>query len=257
MRILALPRGKTTNKREKFLREMYENIILPYELSDGYEEEVVGEFENKFEEEYFHNFISFVKPKAQILDLACGDGRHTLKLSDNVEHVIAFDISPKNLEKARRKCLKKNVSYVKGSMLNLPFRPQTFDGVWFSQAFEYVPPDLRETFLKQLNHILKTNGMSFMSVETWMNANILTSLKELLSDFKLFCCWKFLKRKPLIWGEFLYYCAPRGAAERFSGWHYHVHTDKRALRKLLDKYGFIIKKMDVKCGYIYLLIVKS
>jgi ubiquinone/menaquinone biosynthesis C-methylase UbiE len=236
---------------------MYENIILPYELSEGYEEEVIGEFENKLEEKYFQNFTSLLKPKAQILDLACGDGRHTSKLSDNVEHVIAFDISSKSLEKARRKCLKKNVNYVKGSMLRLPFRRQTFDGVWFSQTFEYIPPDLRESFLQQLNLILKSDGISFMSAETWMNANILTSLSELLSDFKLFCYWKFFKRKPLVWREFLYYCTPRGTGERFSGWHYHVHTDKYTLRKLLDKYGFIIEKMDIKWGYIYLLAVKS
>jgi ubiquinone/menaquinone biosynthesis C-methylase UbiE len=249
---------KTKKDREKFLREIFENIILPYELSGGYEEEVVGEFENKFEEEYFHHFTSFVKPKAQVLDLACGDGRHTLKLSDNVEHVIAFDLSSNNMEKAKKKCLlKKNVSYVKGSMLNLPFRQQTFDGVWFSQAFEYIPPDLRESFLQQLSLILKTNGVLFMSVETWMNPNILNSLRELLSDFKLFCYWKILKRKPLVWGEFLYYCAPRGTAEKFSGWHYHVHTDEYTSRRLLDKCGFIIQKMDINDGYIYVSAVKS
>ncbi|MEM3596919.1 MAG: class I SAM-dependent methyltransferase [Candidatus Bathyarchaeia archaeon] len=257
MHTLILRRRKAKRVRERFLREIYENIVLPYELSEGYEEEVVGGFENKLEEEYFHNFISLLKPKAKILDLACGDGRHTLKLSDSVEYVVAFDISSKNLKKAKRKCAEENVSYMKGSMLKLPFRRQTFDGVWFSQAFEYVPPDLRETFLQQLNLALKTNGILFMSVETWMDTNIFASISGLLSDFKLFCYWKFLKRKPLIWGEFLYYCTPRGTGERFSGWHYHVHTDKCTLRKLLDKCGFIAKKMDIKCGYIYLLAVKS
>ncbi|MEM3731082.1 MAG: methyltransferase domain-containing protein [Candidatus Bathyarchaeia archaeon] len=244
-------------KREDFLSEIYENILMPYELSEGYEEDVVGEFENKLEELYFSVFASLVKPKAHILDMACGDGRHTLKLSEHAEHVIAFDISSKNLRKAKRRCMRKgNVSYVKGSMLKSPFIQKSFNGIWFSQAFEYIPPDQRETFLQQLNPILKTDGIVFMSVETWMDQSILASLKEFLSDFKLFCYWK-IRRKPLFWGEFLYYCTPRGSCGKFSGWHYHVHTDKYTLCRLLDKHGFSVRAMDISDGYIYLLIEKS
>ncbi|MEM2523022.1 MAG: class I SAM-dependent methyltransferase [Candidatus Bathyarchaeia archaeon] len=243
--------------REKFLREICENIILPYELSEDYEEKIIDEFENKLEEEYFHSFISLLKPKATILDLACGDGRHTSKLSDNVENVVALDLSSKNLEKAKKKCARKNVNHIKGSMFKPPFQRQAFGGVWFSQAFEYVPPDLRESLLQQLNFILKADGVLFMSAETWMDANITSSITGLLSDFKLYCYWKFLRRKPLIWGEFLYYCTPMGPGEKFSGWHYHVHTDKFTLQKLLNKYGFTIKKMNIKSGYIYLIAVKS
>jgi hypothetical protein len=38
-------------------------------------------------------------------------------------------------------------------MLHPPFRDGVVDGVWFAQAFEYVPPDKREIFLKALGRI--------------------------------------------------------------------------------------------------------
>ena len=53
---------------------------MPYEISKKYEEEIIGEFENSIEERYFHKFISILNRESVILNLACGDGRHTLKL---------------------------------------------------------------------------------------------------------------------------------------------------------------------------------
>lgn len=69
------------NERERFLADMTENVLLPYEVSQEYEGKDVGEFENPLEE-YFQHFVTLVGPRALVLDLACGDGRHTLSLTD-------------------------------------------------------------------------------------------------------------------------------------------------------------------------------
>ncbi len=134
-------------KREQFLSEIFESILFPYEASVTLEEEIIGEFENIFEKEYFSEFLKELEKRSLVLDLACGDGRHTLQLSKNVNEIVALDFSPNNLKKAKKKCKSAgNISFVRGSMFNLPFRENVFDGVWFSQAFEYVPPDKRESF---------------------------------------------------------------------------------------------------------------
>ena len=191
--------------RRQFLFEIVENILSPYEASTVYEEEIIGEFENKFEIEYFHNFTKKLDAGRVVLDLACGDGRHTLKLSENAEHVVAFDLSSNMLKMARKKCSTSlNVSFVKGSMFNLPFREEVFDGIWFSQAFEYVPPDKRIELLTELKSVLRKSGILYMSVETWIHPSLWKSLREFLKDFKLYLYWKLVKRKPLLWGEFLY-----------------------------------------------------
>jgi len=247
-------------KRKRFLSEITKSILFPYEASRIYEEEIVGEFENRFEAEYFDYFLADIGEKALVLDLACGDSRHTLLLSKKVRHAVAFDFSSNNLDMAKKKCHGSyNISFVKGSMFELPFREKIFNGIWFSQAFEYVPPDRRERFLASIRRVLKHLGILYMSVETWMNPSLWSSLRELLSDFKLFCYWKFLKRKPLLWGEFLYYLSAEDIRARCSGWHYHVHTDKWTLLKLLRKWRFAVRKLDFYGGYIYTLcqITKS
>lgn len=241
-------------RRKRFLSETFENILLPYEASTVYEEEIVGEFENRFEAEYFKGFVRKMGRDKFVLDLACGDGRHTWRLSERARHVAAFDLSANMLKMARKKCsTKKNISFVKGSMFSLPFQENSFDGIWFSEAFEYVPPDKRKTLLSRLKGVLKAEGELYMSVESWMYASVWQSLKEFLGDFRLYFYWRFVKGKPLLWGEFLYYLAG-DVRDRCRGWHYHVHTDKWTLRRLLNTCNFKIFKLSLHDGYIYVLL---
>ena len=247
-----------TMKRVDFIGELPKLILPPYEASEVYEEEIVGEFENEIEQRFFSHFVSLINPQASILDLACGDGRHTLRLAQNVSQVVAFDLSANNLRLAKEKCSKiPSITYGRGSYFELSFTSDLFDGIWFSQAFEYVPPDKREELLNSLNSILKTSGILYMSVETWVDSNFLTSLINLFSDFKLFCYWKFVKGKPLLWGEFLYYLSSSNIRDRCAGWHYHVHSDEWTLRKLLKRTGFMIIDINIQDGYFYVLCKKS
>ena len=190
-------------KREQFLSEIIESVLFPYEASEVFEEEIVGEFENEVEREFFSEFLKELQEKSLVLDLACGDGRHTLQLSKNVNNTVALDFSSNNLRMAKKKCEKAgNIGFVQGSMFDLPFRENVFDGVWFSQAFEYVPPDKRESVLSSVKRVLKFKGVVYMSVETWMYPSVWVSFKELLGDFKLYFYWKFVKRKPLFGENF-------------------------------------------------------
>jgi ubiquinone/menaquinone biosynthesis C-methylase UbiE len=173
-----------------------------------------------------------------------------------VGEVVGIDLSHNSLAKAKKKCsVRDNVTLTHGSILRLPFVPNIFDGIWFSEAFEYVPPDKRRMLLSSLNKVMKDSGILYMSVETWQDPSIITSLKRLWTDFKLYCYWKFIKLKPLLWGEFLYYSSVKRID--WSGWHYHVHTSKKTLRKLLDECGFTIEKMDLYDECIYVLCRKA
>ena len=241
-------------RREEFLNELNDFILPPYETADKYEEEIVGEFENEVEESFFKEFMDYLPENASVLDLACGDGRHTLRLSQNAEKVVAVDISPKQLKMAKEKCKNRsNITFINASMFNLSLPRDYFDGIWFSQGFEYVPPDKREQLIETLHMMLKNNGVLYMSVETWMYPEFINSLKELLRDVKLFFCWRFIRNKPLLWGEFLYYLSPETAEVRCRGWHYHVHTDKWTIHKLLQKVGFKILRSKLCEGYIYII----
>lgn len=230
--------------------------MLPYEAEKTYYEiNKIGMFENEFEEKAFHNFFKNVLKPNLLLDLACGDGRHTPKLAEEAKFVVGLDLSPMNLTKAHRKLGGANVTLIRACMLCPPFQSGCFEGVWFSQAFEYVPPDMRKEFLLALQDLLKPNGLLYMSVETWQDPSLWQSINELMGDFKLFAYWKFIKRRSLLWGEFLYYLPPMEA--NFRDWHYHVHTTKKTITKLLRNVGISIIEKTLHGGYIYLLCQRA
>jgi len=241
------------NKRKKFIVEMMKNAMLPYEAEKTYYEmNKIGVFENELEERAFRNFFKIVTEPSLLLDLACGDGRHTAKLSEKAGFVVGLDLSPTNLTKVHRNLQDlDNVALIRACMFNPPFPHELFDGVWFSQAFEYVPPDMRKEFLRVLESVMKHHGPLYMSVETWQDPNPLISVKNMVDDFRLFAYWKFIKRKPLHWGEFLYYLPPMEG--EFQDWHYHVHTSKRTIEILLKNLGMSIIEDSLYDGYVYLL----
>ena len=227
-------------------------MLVPYETSQTYEEEIVDEFENQCEAEFCNYFLASIAENALNLDLACGNGRHTLRLSEKANHVVALDLSPNKLKMAKKKYHDvKNINFIEGSMFELPFKENTFDGIWFSHGFEFVPPDKREMLLSSLNSILKSTGIFYLSAQAWISPSIWDSLKRFGRVLGLFCYWRFLKRKPLLWGEGLYYLSPKVAENQCSCWDYHVYTDKSTLLELFPRCGFALLKLDVQNGYIY------
>jgi SAM-dependent methyltransferase len=66
------------------------------------------------------------------LDLACGPGIVTAELAAVAGEVVAFDLTPEMLAKARERCSKanlQNVTYKEGSATQLPFPENHFDVV--------------------------------------------------------------------------------------------------------------------------------
>jgi len=235
------------NKRMKFIVNAIKDAMIPYDISGE-------EYPSLYEKEYLNFFLAQIKEASMILDLACGNGRHLPDLCKNADYVVGLDLSVSNLKRAKVVASKfNNIELVRSDILNLPFKSEFFDGIWFCQAFEYVPPDFRRKILSQLYKILKPGGIVFMSVETWQDPSIITTMKELFGDLKYFLLWKVIKRKPLLWGEFLY---PVRIDDKLSIWHYHVHTSKRALLKLLRELNFQIVKLKIGDGYIHVICKK-
>jgi ubiquinone/menaquinone biosynthesis C-methylase UbiE len=67
-----------------------------------------------------------------ILDVACGPGIVSEALAPNAREVIAFDLTPEMLKKARQRCAEAhihNVTFGQGSATDLPFADNCFDAV--------------------------------------------------------------------------------------------------------------------------------
>ena len=69
---------------------------------------------------------------ARVLDVACGPGIITAALAPVVREVVALDVTPEMLAKARQRCAEAgvaNVSFREGSATALPFPDASFDTV--------------------------------------------------------------------------------------------------------------------------------
>jgi cyclopropane fatty-acyl-phospholipid synthase-like methyltransferase len=130
-------------------------------------------------------------------------------------------------------------------MLHLPFLDNAFDGIWFTQAFEYVPPEHREKFLQALRKTVTKGGLVFMNIAKVPNE--CSRLKYL----KNYIYWKLIKRKPIVWGDYIY----KIVSKHYRGWHYHSVIFTRKIEKTIRKAGFEISKFkSYKDGYLTYLL---
>jgi len=107
--------------------------------------------------------LAIVQPQShwQALDIATGGGHTALKFAPHVAHVIASDLTPRMLEKARRFIVEErgidNVSFEQADAENLPFEDDRFDLVTCRIAPHHFPDAQR--FVEECARVLKPDGV--------------------------------------------------------------------------------------------------
>lgn len=136
---------------ESFFGKDYLRIYAPFLPPEKSEREV-------------HGILTLLNlpPGSAILDLCCGDGRHTLSLARQGYQMTGLDLSMELLERARAAAEEQNLSvrWVHGDMRQLPFE-QEFDAVInIFTSFGYLPnEDEDQKVLQQVEHVLKPGGL--------------------------------------------------------------------------------------------------
>jgi ubiquinone/menaquinone biosynthesis C-methylase UbiE len=101
------------------------------------------------------------KRRGLILDLACGPGTFTRRIARQFPDasVIGFDLSPQMLERAvrlsRREGLR-NIFYMRGNALSLPFRAETFDAVTCCGALQLFSN--QDQAMGEIARVLRLHG---------------------------------------------------------------------------------------------------
>jgi SAM-dependent methyltransferase len=223
-------------RRKSFLTRMFLEAMEPYEFP--------WEEWSEDETEFLPLFARSVRPDGLVLDLAGGYGRVSSLLVDNGKRVALADLSIHSLRQARSS-LDSAVDLVRADFLHLPFVPNVFEGIWFTQAFEYVPADFREALLEDLHRIVKRGSLIFMNVAR------IPGEASLFSYFRSFVYWRILKRQPVIWGDYIY----RLKLEHYQGWHYHSVVFSRRIEKVFRKTNLkILKSKSYPGGYLAYLL---
>lgn len=214
-------------RRKLFLERMSKEAMASYE--DSYRDWYGSE------KEFLPIFLSLVGGGRHIMDLAGGCGKAVPDLLNDGNSVVLADLSLHSLKDARATLAPGDVEFARLDMLaELPFVDDTFDGIWFAEAFEYIPPDARLRFLRAMRRIVKDGGVVFLSAEG------LSAERTWFMYVKNYLYWKLVKRAPVVWGEYIYMLD----LPAYKGWHYHSLVLSRRIERTLQSAGFEVVRRE-------------
>lgn len=119
-------------------------------------------------------FVEEISKKELVLDLGCGNGRHTKLILEKDTPTIGMDLSYNILQIALAKTLKQFQNLIPG-MINadtifLPFRKNSFDKIIMIAVIHHLDTDNKRALaLREINNILKKNGQLLISC--WLNTH--------------------------------------------------------------------------------------
>ncbi len=105
--------------------------------------------------------------KGNIIDLGCGNGRHSIEAEEFGLEFVCLDASMKLLSIAKEKTNNKGM-YVRAGLKNLPFKSCSFDNAIYIAAIHHLSGD-RIRSLKESRRILKKGGQIIIS--SWAREN--------------------------------------------------------------------------------------
>ncbi|MEM7116720.1 MAG: class I SAM-dependent methyltransferase [Chloroflexota bacterium] len=103
-------------------------------------------------------------PYQRILDVCCGQGRHTNLLAKEGYHMVGVDIDEQALTIARRGA-NQNVRYIQQDMRRLDQLDESYDAVlclW--QSFGYFDETTNAAILAQMSQMLNPNGRLILDI---------------------------------------------------------------------------------------------
>jgi len=182
----------------------------------------------------------------KVLDLACGQGRHSIALSKEGFNVTGLDYSKDLINIARQKAKREdlNTNFVEGDMLALPFLNQEFDAVInIFTAFGYFSEKKDdEKVISEVFRVLKPGGIFILDLPNPNNffKNFKSSQRETsLNGFEIKTMSDFnpaTKR----WDVKI----KRRKEDQFSEKSYGVRIyDKQEITAMLKNLGLLVKQI--------------
>ena len=126
---------------------------------------VIGQTDEELETEHLNRYYfakQFVSGKT-VLDAACGTGYGSAILSPEAKSVIGIDISKEAVDYANDLYKDDKVSFIEGSVAELPFDDDAFDVVVSFETIEHVGSKEQNMFLKEIKRVMKSDGILIMS----------------------------------------------------------------------------------------------
>ncbi|MDD4566452.1 D-alanine-D-alanine ligase [Methanoculleus chikugoensis] len=187
--------------------------------------------------------VLHLQPHERVLDLCCGQGRHTLELARRGYNVEGLDQSHYLIQRARSTAKKEGlpIRFREGDARRLPYRTDTYDVVLIlGNSFGYfdsVEEDLR--ILTEIRRILKPWGRLLLDVADgeYLREHFQPRSWEWIDDGMFVCRERSLSfdEQRLISREVITDVEKGVVADQF--YAEHLYTPE-ALRRLLERAGF-------------------
>lgn len=204
-------------------------------------------------EKFFHS----LSKDALVLDVGCGNGRHSILCANLGFRTVGVDVAPKLLKVAKKRIKKSNLSgkiyLVIGDALFLPLRDRCFERLLFIATLHHIPfLKVRLQCLLEVKRVLGKDGKALITVwRKWQPSFIGYFLKDF---FK-----RIFKHSNEEFGDiYVPWKVDNKEVQRF----YHLFS-KREFLKLLKNANFIVEKISsedlkrVKIKRNFFAIVKT
>lgn len=153
----ALRREEPSRNPKDIVREGYDRVSFAYREDHP---DVSGDSYRQYKA-WIDELSALIDEGASVLDLGCGCGAPAAQLLARRFRVTGADISPVQIERAKR--LVPNVSFICGDMCELSFPSRTFDAVVCFYAMIHVPVEEQQTLLGNIWDWMKPGGYFLLS----------------------------------------------------------------------------------------------
>lgn len=113
----------------------------------------------------------------EILDVACGGGRHSIELAKKGYAVSAFDLSSTGISILLQEIMKNNIESLEVTKADMfetyPYNNEAFHAVLAVQAIYHGTPDNMKKAISEIARVLKKNGVFFFTVSTEIERSML------------------------------------------------------------------------------------
>ncbi|OHX32108.1 class I SAM-dependent methyltransferase [Bacillus mycoides] len=107
-------------------------------------------------------FEQYVEKEVQVLDVGCGDGYGTYKLSLTGYKAVGVDLSEVMIQKGKERGEGPNLSFIKGDLSSLSFENEKFEAIMAINSLEWTEEPLRA--LNEIKRVLKKDGYACIAI---------------------------------------------------------------------------------------------